>query len=84
MLPVSFHVIPFNDGLLPQAGGLLARRHQRDRVALPGLPARFEDPAVAREAIRAALQRKQAGGFAALEDGRLVAYLIGDMVIDNL
>jgi ribosomal protein S18 acetylase RimI-like enzyme len=84
MLPVSVQVIPFDDGLLSQAGELLARRHRRDRVVLPGLPARFEDPDVAREAIKATLQRKQAGGFAALEDGRLVAYLIGDMVVDNL
>jgi ribosomal protein S18 acetylase RimI-like enzyme len=84
MPPVSVRIVPFTDGLLPQAGELLARRHQRDRAILPGLPARFEGPAVAHKAIKAALRRKQAGGFAALEDGRLVAYLVGDMVIDNL
>jgi ribosomal protein S18 acetylase RimI-like enzyme len=84
MLHVSLRIVPFSDGLLPQAGELLARRHQRDRVVFPGLPARFEGPAVARKAIKATLHRGQAGGFAALENGRLVAYLIGDMVIDNL
>lgn len=46
------------------------------------MPARFEQPAAAEQAIRAARAREHTAGFAALDEGRLVAYLIGDMVID--
>ena len=76
-------LVPFSTELLPQAALLLAQRHQRDRAVLPALPERFTDPVVARQAIEAALQRKGASGFAALVDDNVVAYLIGDMVIDN-
>ncbi len=48
------------------------------------MPSRFEDPLGAQKSIEAALKRKQATGFAALDAGRLVAYLIGDMVIDDI
>jgi GNAT superfamily N-acetyltransferase len=48
------------------------------------LPERFENPREAETAIRAALVREHAAGYAALADGRLVAYLIGDMVIDDV
>lgn len=80
---MSTSIVPFSSEFLPQAALLLAQRHQRDRTVLPAFPARFTEPAVAGQAIEAALQRKQASGFAALVDGQLVAYLIGDMVIDN-
>ena len=81
---MSIKIIPFNNDLLPQAGELLAQRHRSDRVVLPALPSRFENPGVARRAIEASLSRERAGGFAAMDDGGLVAYLIGDMVLDNL
>lgn len=61
----------------------MAQRQRRDRAVSPELPARFEQPEVAEEAIRAALAREHAAGFAALVDGRLLAYLIGDMVFDS-
>jgi GNAT superfamily N-acetyltransferase len=63
---------------------LLAARQRRNRAISPALPARFEETAAAEAAIRAALAREHAAGFAALDDGRLVAYLIGDLVIDIL
>ncbi|MDX1524158.1 MAG: GNAT family N-acetyltransferase [Anaerolineae bacterium] len=81
---MTLQLIPFEPELLPQAGELLARRQRRDRAIFPELPARFEDKAVAQQAIEAALARKHAHGFAALENGRLLAYLIGDIVIDNV
>lgn len=81
---MSVQIIPFHDGLLPQSGELLAERHRSDRVYLPELPSRFEDPAAACQAIQTSLRRQGASGVAAVEDGRLVAYLIGDVVIDNL
>ena len=76
-------IIPFHNGLLTQAAELLARRHMNDRAALPELPARFEDPQVARKAIEATLNHEKVSGFAALDDDRLVAYLIGNRVIDS-
>jgi len=48
------------------------------------LPDRFESPQQAQLALLAALAREHAAGFAALDDGQLVAYLIGDMVIDSI
>lgn len=81
---IKIEIVPFQDEFLPAAGKLLAQRHLRDRVMSPELPERFEESGAAEEAIRAALARKHGAGFAALEAGRLVAYLIGDMVIDNI
>lgn len=80
---MSISIEPFSSEYLPQAARLLAQRHERDRTLLPMLPDRFTDPAVAEQAIVAALQRKQASGFAALVADQMVAYLIGDMVIDS-
>ncbi|MEZ4861608.1 MAG: GNAT family N-acetyltransferase [Caldilineaceae bacterium] len=81
---MSLTLVAFHAELLSQAGALLAARHCRDRALCPALPARFEDPVVATDAVAAALQRSHALGFAALQEDRLVAYLIGDMQIDNL
>ena len=81
---MPIQIVPFHSEHLGEAGELLAQRHRRDRIVSPELPARFEEPAIARKAIEAALQRKGASGFAALDNGHLAAYLIGDMVIDNL
>lgn len=80
---MAIRIIPFHTELLPQAGELLAQRHRRDRAVLHGLPDRFENPSTASLAIQTALKRDQAGGFAALDGERLVAYLVGDMVFDE-
>jgi GNAT superfamily N-acetyltransferase len=66
------------------AADLLAQRQRRDRTVSPELPERFEQPEAAAAAVAAALARENSAGFAALDDGRLVAYLIGDMVIDKI
>jgi GNAT superfamily N-acetyltransferase len=81
---MTIDIVPFQQEFLSQAAELLAGRHRNDRLSLPELPARFESPAEAEAAIAAALGRSHARGYAALDGGRLVAYLIGDMVIDNL
>jgi GNAT superfamily N-acetyltransferase len=81
-MSVAVNLVPFHDDFLSDAAGLLAARHQRDRAALPELPARFEDPAIARVAVQAAWHRPRISGVAALSDGRLVGYLIGDVTID--
>lgn len=81
---MSIQIIPFQSELLLQAAKLLARRYTNDRISWPQMPTRFEEPQVTQKSIEAILKRKHARGFAALETGRLVAYLIGDMVIDNV
>lgn len=81
---MSLQFIPLQPDHQPQAALLLAQRHQRDRLMFPELAARLADPAEAQKAIGAALARKQATGIAALDGERLVAYIIGDAVIDSL
>jgi ribosomal protein S18 acetylase RimI-like enzyme len=71
-------LIPLITELLPDAGKLLAQRHQHNRRVLPELPVRFEDADVATKAIEALWDKKTARGFAALRHGKLVAYLIGE------
>jgi GNAT superfamily N-acetyltransferase len=75
---MGFALVPFSEHHLDEAAFLLAGRHRRDRAACPLLPARFEEAAAARTAIEAVWQRPGAHGIAALEDGRLTGYLIGD------
>jgi len=68
---------PFADEHLDAAAALLAERHRRHRHAEPALPARFEDPAAAREEIEAAWRIEGASGAVAFEGGRPVGYLLG-------
>ena len=77
-------IVDFHPHMLPDAARLLAERHARDRVMLPELPARFEAPVFARTAIESLLQRPHPSGVAVLEQGRLVGYLIGAMVIEGV
>jgi len=78
----SFHILPFTADLLPAAGALLAGRCLGDRLTLPALPAHFEEPAVAKAAIQASLDRDHARGVAAVDGNQLLGYLVGDLVID--
>ncbi|MFZ1240432.1 MAG: GNAT family N-acetyltransferase, partial [Anaerolineae bacterium] len=66
------------------AGDLLALRQQFLRATRPELPARFEDPVQAALAVTEAWQRPHAAGVAAFDHDRLVGYLIGDMVFDQI
>src|SRR5262245_198512 len=70
-------VVPFDETMLPAAGELLAARHRAHRAALPALPERFAEPAVAQCAVKAVWREMHAGGVAALLDGRLIGYMIG-------
>jgi ribosomal protein S18 acetylase RimI-like enzyme len=81
---MSLEIIPFHEDLVTQAGELLAARHKRNRSDLPELPARFEDSRTAGAAVEALWRKPRATGSAAMLDGRLVGYLIGEMVIDSL
>jgi hypothetical protein len=82
---MPFDILPFGDPMIPEAGALLALRHERLRASRPESPARFEEPEAARAAVEALWRRERAGGVAARgEDGRMRGYLIGDLVLDNL
>ncbi len=80
---MPIEIVPFHAGHLPEAAALLARRHAIDRHALPALPASGEAPEAARAALEAAWARPQAGGAAALKDGALVGYVLGDLAVDT-
>lgn len=71
-------LLPFTQEMIPEAGELLAKRHQRNREILPVLPARFEQPEVAKKAIETLLEKKNTSGYAAMRDGKMVAYLLGE------
>jgi GNAT superfamily N-acetyltransferase len=73
--------IPFTENMIPEAGSLLAARHKRNRVSQPWLPVRFEDPQAATKAVEVLWQKKNRIGYAAFRDGRMVAYLIGVIVV---
>jgi GNAT superfamily N-acetyltransferase len=75
--------VPFAEEFIPEAAGLLAQRHHADRARLPLLPTRFEDPAIAANAVQALWQKKSRRGYAALRYGRMVAYLLGESVIQS-
>ena len=77
---MTYNLVPFDVDLITDAGLLLAQRHQHERLIRPELPIRFEDPAIASTAVAAAWQRPHTSGLAAVRDGQMVAYLIGDMM----
>lgn len=72
--------VSFTENLIPEAGRLLAERHARNRKSLSLLPARFEDPQVAVKAVETLWQKKQKSGYAALRNGKMIAYLIGETI----
>src|SRR5688500_16571376 len=74
---MATEIVPLTPEHLEPAAALLAARHRADRAREPDLPARFEEPAPAREALQAALDHDGTGGVAALREGRLVGYLLG-------
>lgn len=71
-------ILEFTGNMFPEAGKLLAERHMRNRQVLPLLPARFEDPQIATQAITELWKTKLKNGYAAFRDGKLIAYLIGE------
>lgn len=77
-------IIPFQVGLLPAAAELLALRHSRDREAIPLLPSRFADARMAVAAVREVWSKPFTSGSAALRDGRLVGFLLGEAKFDTL
>jgi len=74
-------LLPFTSDMIPEAGELLAKRHQRNRKKLPFLPDRFETPEVAEKAITALLEKKTTSGYAAMRGGQMLAYLLGEVLV---
>ncbi len=81
---MSYQIVAFHEGLLPAAAELLAGRHRRDRAAMPLLAARFEEARPALAAAREVWHKPQTSGAAALRDGRLIGYLLGEAKFDTL
>lgn len=80
---MPIELVPFDDDFISQAAALLAERHRRDRAVLSDLPVRFEEAEAARVAVEDVWGRPGASGVAALDGGRVVGYLIGDVnVVD--
>lgn len=77
-------LVPFHDDFIDEAADLLARRHRRERVTLMELPARFEDPSVARTAVETTWRRSHTSGMVAQQEDRLVGYLLGECTTSAL
>ena len=75
-------IAAFTEDMIPEAAGLLAQRHARNRQALPLLPPRFAEPQVAEKAVRAVWEKKLKHGYAAFCDGKMSAYLIGEHMVN--
>ncbi len=71
-------ILPFKKEMCPEAGKLLVERHKRNRYLLPFLPNRFEKADVAEKALVKFFDKKSAHGYAAIRNGKMVAYLLGD------
>jgi len=80
---MRYEIILFKDSLIPADGEPLALRHRQDRQALPALPNHFSDPETASTAMTTFWQHKQATGVAAIQDGQLLGYPLGELVIEE-
>ena len=70
-------LVPFAKDMTHEAGQLLVERHQRNRKVLPILPDRFENIDIAVKAITALMEKKNTSGYAAMRNGKMVAYFLG-------
>jgi ribosomal protein S18 acetylase RimI-like enzyme len=68
---------PFEGADVESAGHLLAARHRRERALHPLLPATYDDPGAAADAVREVFAAEDASGAVAERDGRMVGYLVG-------
>ncbi len=75
-------ILPISQDMLPEAGALLAERHQRHRRQFPSLPPRFEDAGVATNTVTKLFAKKNALGYAAFRNDKMIAYLLGDYGVE--
>ena len=71
----------FTEKMIPEASALLAQRHVQNRIELPELPVRFELVKETTKAIETLQSRKGVSGFVAMQDEKLIAYLIGETTV---
>lgn len=74
-------IVPFTEGMLPEASVLLAKRHAANRDKQPLLPVRFTQEAVALKAVHALWERKSKAGYAAFQNGKMIAYILGEFSV---
>ncbi|HET7615529.1 MAG TPA: GNAT family N-acetyltransferase, partial [Bacillales bacterium] len=67
---------------LPEAAGLLAERHLRERESFPGLPPRYKEDREALRALTASWEKPNTMGMAAFEQNKMKAYVLGHVKID--
>ncbi len=77
-------ILPFDDGMIDAAAGVLAGQQRRLRKVYPALPERFGKESEARCALDSLWSIKDSEGFAAFEDGRLVAFMLGQRLLDSV
>lgn len=80
---MKYEILPFETAHVDAASTLLAERHQRNRSCQPLLRQPFGRHE-AKQAIEATLAKAMTSGVVAIRDGEVVAYLIGEMVLDQL
>jgi GNAT superfamily N-acetyltransferase len=78
---MKIKILPFTKEMIPEAGDLLAKRHQRDRKILPILPDRFESVDVAEKAVKLLFEKKNTQGYTAFRNEKMVAYFMGTFTI---
>jgi len=81
---MTIEIAPFDESMLEAAAQVYALRHAQDRHMLPGLPDYFDQVEAARHAVETAWCHTHTSGAAALENGRLVAYVFGEAKADTL
>ena len=78
------NIFPFQTSMISEAAGLLAQRHAIDRNRLSALPGEFDNPDEAYKPLIALWERQGTSGAAAVEEGKLAGYLLGEKVVDPL
>jgi GNAT superfamily N-acetyltransferase len=73
---MAYEIRSLTADLLDDAGWLLSERHRTHRRREPALDETFEDPASARAAIAGLLGQDGATGFAAVQSGALLGYMV--------
>jgi ribosomal protein S18 acetylase RimI-like enzyme len=81
---MPIEITPFTPDHIPAAAELLAQRHQADRTTFPAFPAEYEQPTDAQTALEATWQRPHPIGAVALQNGRLLAYLLGELALQPI
>jgi GNAT superfamily N-acetyltransferase len=75
---MTYDIVPLREAHLEDAASLFVFRYRAARADVPSLPARHEDPAALLPKLRELAGRGP--GAAALRDGRLCGYLLGQVI----